>query len=83
MAKIVVYHKIGCPYCIRALSLLHSKSKNIIEIEAATNPEIRREMNEKSGRNTFPQIFIDGKHIGGCDDLLALDAKGGLDRLLA
>lgn len=83
MAKIVVYHKIGCPYCISALSLLHSKSKNIIEIEAATNPEIRREMNEKSGRNTFPQIFIDGKHIGGCDDLLALDAKGGLDRLLA
>lgn len=83
MAKIIVYHKIGCPYCIKALGLLRSKSKNITEIEAASNPEIRREMNEKSGRNTFPQIFIDNKHIGGCDDLFALDARGGLDKLLA
>lgn len=83
MAQITIYHKIGCPYCMRAFDLLRSKNAKITEIEAASNAKTRQEMNEKSGRNTFPQIFIDGKHIGGCDDLFALDAKGGLDPLLA
>lgn len=83
MADVTIYTKIGCPYCIRALHLLQEKGANITNIEAASNPEIRKEMNEKSGRNTFPQIFIGEKHIGGCDDLYALNAKGGLDPLLA
>lgn len=83
MAEVIMYHKIGCPYCARAKSLLESKGVKIKEIEAASNAEVRTEMNRLSGRNTFPQIFIDGKHIGGCDDVHALDASGGLDKLLA
>ena len=83
MPKVTIYTKIGCPYCIRALALLNEKGADITDIEAASNPEIRKEMNEKSGRNTFPQIFIGDKHIGGCDDLMALERAGGLDELLA
>ncbi|RKQ69576.1 glutaredoxin 3 [Litorimonas taeanensis] len=83
MAKVEMYTKMGCPFCIRAKALLKSKGVDIIEIPAAMNKAKRAEMNERSGRNTFPQIFIDGKHIGGSDDLAALEAKGGLDPLLA
>jgi glutaredoxin 3 len=83
MAKVEMYTKFGCPFCIRAKALLKSKGVEVIDIPAAMNKAKRAEMNERSGRNTFPQIFIDGKHIGGCDDLVALDAEGGLDPLLA
>lgn len=83
MADIIVYTKIGCPYCERAMALLDSKGASYKNIEAARNPEIRAEMNAKSGRNTFPQIFINDKHIGGCDDIFALERSGGLDPLLA
>ena len=72
-----------CPYCTRAKALLSKKGVEIIDIPAYMDASKRREMNDRSGRNTFPQIFIDGKHIGGCDDLYALDASGGLDPLLA
>jgi len=84
MAKVEMYSKMMCPFCIRAKSLLKSKGVDVIDIPAAANPEKRREMNERSGgRNTFPQIFIDGKHVGGSDDLAALERSGKLDALLA
>jgi glutaredoxin 3 len=83
MAKIEIYTKALCPYCIRAKKLLDDKGADYIDIPAAMDREKRKEMNERSGRNTFPQIFIDGQHIGGCDDIFALEAAGKLDPLLA
>ncbi len=83
MTAVTIYTKIGCPFCERALALLDTKGANVTNIEAASKPEVRAKMNELSGRNSFPQIFIGGKHIGGCDDLMALEAKGELDTLLA
>jgi glutaredoxin 3 len=83
MAKVEIYTKPMCPYCIRAKALLNKKSAAFEETNAYISAEKRREMNKRSGRNTFPQIFIDGQHIGGCDELMALEARGELDRLLA
>jgi len=83
MAKVEMYTKAFCPFCIRAKALLKKKGVKVIDIPAAMNRDKRKEMNERSGgANTFPQIFIDGKHIGGCDDIHALDRRGGLDPLL-
>lgn len=82
MAKVEMYTKAFCPYCIRAKSLLTDKGVEVIDIPAAMNREKRKEMNERSGRNTFPQIFIDGKHVGGCDDVFALERSGKLDPML-
>lgn len=83
MAKVVMYSKPGCPYCARALSLLQSKRADVHDISAAFDPQMKAEMLARSGgRATFPQIFIGDRHIGGCDDLHDLDAKGGLDALL-
>lgn len=83
MAKVVIYTKPGCPYCARALGLLERKRADVQDISAAYEPAVKAEMLEKSGgRATFPQIFIGGRHVGGCDDLHDLDAKGGLDALL-
>ncbi len=84
MAKIEMYTKKMCPFCIRAKALLKKKGAAITDIPAYMSASKRAEMRQRSGgANTFPQIFIDGKHIGGCDDLFALDARGGLDPLLA
>lgn len=83
MAKVTIYTKIFCPYCERALALLAKKGADVQEIEAASKPDLRAEMNARSGRNTFPQVFIGDRHVGGCDDLMALDRAGGLDPLLA
>ena len=84
MPEIVVYTKPLCPYCHRALDLLAKKGAKVTEIEASFDPNLRREMIQKSnGRTTYPQIFIGERHIGGCDDLMALDRQGGLDPLLA
>jgi glutaredoxin 3 len=84
LAEIVVYTKPGCPYCYAALSLLKKKGAEYTEIVASNDPEKKAEMVERSGgRATFPQIFIDGKHVGGSDDIHALDRKGELDPLLA
>lgn len=84
MAEIVVYTKPGCPYCVSAMALLKRKGAEFTEIVASNDPEKKAEMMEKSGgRATFPQIFINGEHIGGCDDIQALERKGGLDPLLA
>ncbi len=83
MAKIDIYTKPYCPYCERAKALLESKGATYNEIVASHDPVLRAEMNERSGRLTYPQIFIDDLHVGGCDDLVALDSRGGLDPLLA
>ncbi len=82
MSKIVVYSKEVCPYCVRAKALLTRKGVVFTEIKI-TDEQKKEEMIKKSGgRMTVPQIFINEKHIGGCDDLYALEAEGKLDALL-
>lgn len=82
MSKIIIYSKDVCPYCVRAKALLEKKNASFTEIKI-TDEIIRDEMIKKSGgRLTVPQIFIDEKHIGGYDDLRALDVAGKLDELL-
>jgi glutaredoxin 3 len=84
MAKIEVYTGSYCPYCTRAKELLKKKGAAFTEIDVTSDEAGRATMMERShGRRTIPQIFINDQHIGGCDDLYALDAKGGLDGLLA
>ena len=84
MADVVLYTKPGCPYCMAAMGLLARKGVDFTEIVASNDPEKKAEMVQKSGgKATFPQIFIDGKHIGGSDDMHALDRRGQLDDLLA
>ncbi len=84
MAKIEIYVQDFCPYCARAAGLFRQKGVPFEEIHAPHGSAARRQASERSGgRTTMPQIFIDGRHIGGCDDLLALDRKGGLEPLLA
>lgn len=82
MAKVEMYTKAFCPFCVRAKALLDKKGVKVIDIPAAMDRDKRREMNDRSGRNTFPQIFIDGTHIGGCDDIFALERAGKLDPML-
>ena len=82
MADVVIYTKPFCPYCGKAEALLSRKGVKYEEIVASVDPEKKAEMVQRSGRMTYPQIFIDGKHVGGCDDLHALESKGELDRLL-
>ena len=83
-AKVEMYSKVFCPYCIRAKALLEKKGVDVIDIPAANDKAKRAEMNQRAnGRNTFPQIFIDGKHVGGSDDLAALEKAGKLDAMLA
>jgi glutaredoxin 3 len=81
--RILVYRTAWCPYCSKALALLEAKGVAFEEIDIGEYPEQREEMIRRSGRRTVPQIFIGERHIGGCDDLHALDAAGGLDALLA
>jgi glutaredoxin 3 len=84
MAKVEIYTKAFCGYCARAKHLLDTKSVDYEEIDITMGGPRRAEMLERSGgRNTVPQIFIDGKHVGGSDDLAALDRQGELDALLA
>jgi glutaredoxin 3 len=83
MPKIRMYTSAVCPYCINAERLLRSKGVADIErIRIDLQPELRQEMMEKTGRRTVPQIYIDERHIGGFDDLRALDLAGELDPLL-
>ncbi len=81
-AKVVLYGTAYCPYCVRARMLLDSKGVSYEDIGLENKPERRREMEQLSGRRTVPQIFIDDEHIGGSDDLFALDRAGKLDSLL-
>lgn len=83
MAEVIIYTRDGCPYCVRAKSLLDRKGAGYQEFNASKDPDIRQEMIARSGRNTFPQVFVNGEHLGGCDDIHALDAQGKLDPLLA
>ncbi len=82
MPKIIIYSKEVCPYCVRAKALLQKKGAAFEEIKI-TDDKTKQEMIEKSGgRMSVPQIFINEKHIGGCDDLYALDKSGKLDEIL-
>jgi glutaredoxin 3 len=84
MPKVVVYSKAWCPYSRHALALLVRKGVDFTEIDLDKEPQRRAEMVELSGgRRTVPQVFVGSTHVGGCDDLMALDARGGLDPLLA
>lgn len=84
MPRIEIYTKFLCPYCARAVKLLGSKGVKFEEYDISTGGPKRAEMLERSGgRQTVPQIFIDGAHVGGSDDLAALDRDGKLDTLLA
>lgn len=80
--EVVMYATRFCPYCMRARALLSQKGITFTEIAVDGKPELRAEMVEKSGRYTVPQIWIDEKHIGGCDELMALDRAGELDPML-
>ncbi|MGA1384243.1 MAG: glutaredoxin 3 [Steroidobacteraceae bacterium] len=82
-AKVVMYATAWCPYCARARELLESKKVDYEVIDVDRDPALRQEMMARSNRHTVPQIFIGDVHVGGCDDLHALNAKGGLDPLLA
>jgi glutaredoxin 3 len=81
-ARVLMYATAACPFCQSAERLLLAKGVTIEKIRVDLQPERRAEMTKKSGRHTVPQIWIGERHIGGCDDLYALDRKGGLDALL-
>ena len=81
-AKVTIYTTGWCPYCSRAKSLLSRKGVSFDEIDVDSAPEKRAEMQTRSGRRTVPQIFIGDQHVGGCDDLHALEDAGKLDALL-
>jgi len=83
-ARVEIYTRECCGYCTRAKALLASKGANVIEYRAGDDPEKRREMIQRShGGTTFPQVFINGRHVGGSDDIHDLDRLGRLDLLLA
>ena len=84
MAKVEIYTTFMCPYCSRAKRLLASKGVDFEEVDITLGGPRRVEMIQRAnGRSTVPQIFIDDRHVGGSDDLAALDAAGGLDPMLA
>ncbi len=80
---VVMYAKPTCPYCLAARQLLKSKGVTWTEVSLLAEPDKRAEMISRSGRHTVPQIFIGDSHVGGFDDLNALEQEGALDRLLA
>jgi glutaredoxin 3 len=82
MNRIEMYTTAICPYCLAAKSFLARKGLKVEEIRVDTDPALRTEMVEKTRRMTVPQIFVNGHYVGGYDDLVALDRKGGLDPLL-
>jgi len=83
MQAVKMYTTAVCPYCVRAKQILKAKGVDQIEeVRVDTSPEQRELMMQITGRRTVPQIFIGATHVGGCDDLMALDAKGGLVPLL-
>lgn len=83
MARVEMYSSMFCGFCARAKSLLQRKGVAFEDVDVMEHPERRAEMRQRAGgRNTVPQIFIDGVHVGGSDDLHALDAEGKLDPML-
>ena len=83
MKNILIYSSAYCPFCIRAEQLLRSKGVDYQRISVDGEPEIRRKMAEKAGKSSVPQIWIGELHVGGCDDIYALESRGELDNLLA
>jgi len=84
MAKIEVYSGSYCPYCVRAKALLKQRKLEFVEYDVQAEPERRVEMADRApGARTIPQIFINDRHVGGCDDLYALDKKGELEKWVA
>ena len=84
MAKVTIYTRAFCPYCSRALKLLKDKQVEMDHIDAGMDAEKRAEMVQRAnGARTYPQIFVGDLHIGGCDDMMALERAGKLDALLA
>lgn len=83
MPAVTIYTRMMCGYCAAAKRLLDQKGVAYVEHDASFSPELRQEMIQRSGRNTFPQIFIGDIHVGGSDDLHELEAAGKLDALLA
>lgn len=84
MSKIEIYTKPTCGFCHMAKRLLSSKGVNFSEVNISAQPERRAEMIQRAkGGSTVPQIFINGKHVGGCDDLMRLERQGKLDAMLA
>ena len=83
LARVVMYGTRACPYCDAARRLLLKKGSHYDDIRVDEHPELRVEMRARGGGHTVPQIWINSRHIGGCDDLYALEATGELDRLLA
>ncbi len=83
MTQVKMYTSNHCPYCSRAKALLEKRGARLEEIVVDGKPEVRRHMTELTGRTSVPQIFIGDTHVGGCDDLHALDAQGGLAPMLA
>jgi len=82
MAEVIIYSSDYCPYCMRAKQLLAHKGVAFTEIRVDGQPEVRAEMARKAGRTSVPQIWIGATHVGGCDDLHALERAGRLDALL-
>lgn len=82
MPPVTLYSTPWCPYCVRARRLLDERGVTYQELRVDQQPELRREMMEKSGRHTVPQIWIGPTHVGGYTDLLALEQAGELDRML-
>lgn len=82
MPNVVIYSSDWCPFCMRAKQLLQSKGVRYEEIKVDGKPDVRAEMTRKAGRTSVPQIWIGPTHVGGCDDLYALERAGKLDALL-
>ncbi len=83
MAKVIIYSSDWCPFCTRAKTLLSNKGVKFEEIRVDGKPDVRAQMAEKAKRTSVPQIWIDELHVGGCDELFALERGGKLDALLA
>lgn len=83
MPKVEIYTQPWCPYCSRAVALLEKKRVVFQEIDAPHGSAERKQAVARSGQNTMPQVFIDGRSVGGCDDLMALERAGKLDPMLA
>ena len=84
MRRVTIYTMPVCPYCVRAKALLEEKGAQIQEVDVLTDRQAREEMRQRSGgRCTVPQIFVGDTHVGGCDDLHALEREGRLDPLLS
>ena len=82
MAHVTIYTRAFCGYCARAVSTLQAKGADFTELDAGMDPAMRQEMIQRAGRTTYPQIFIGEAHVGGCDDMMALERSGKLDAML-